>query len=146
MEPELWDSNFHPISLHRSLEHLASDANNIKKSLAGMAKYIENKKIKTFKSNNIKDFKDISEAAWELISSIYNSGWDSLIADDHKNSLRQKLAYKFTPKVNLEKNSKKGEKNTNKPASIKRLPLSIPAKSPKEVNKISKSFKSNKLT
>jgi len=88
MEPELWDSNFHPIFLHRSLEHLASDTNNIKKSLACMAKYIENKKIETFKSNDIKDFKDISKATWELISSIYNSGWDSLIVDDHKNSLR----------------------------------------------------------
>ena len=63
MEPELWDSNFYPISLYGSLEHLASNANNIKKSLAHMAKYIENKKIEMSKSNNIKDFKSISKAA-----------------------------------------------------------------------------------
>jgi len=143
MEPELWDGNFHPISTHRSLEHLASDANNIKKSLACMAKYIKNRKIETSKSN---DFKGIGKATWELISSIYNSGWDSLIADNHKNSLRQKIAYKFILKVNPEKNDKKGEKNTNKPASIKRLPPLIPAKSLKKVNKISKYFKFNKLT
>jgi len=63
MELELWNSNFYPISLYRSLEHLASNANNIKKSLAYMAKYIENKKIEMSKSNNIKDFKSISKAA-----------------------------------------------------------------------------------
>jgi len=56
MEPELWDSNFHPISLHGLLEHLASDANNIQKSLAHVAKYIKNKKIEMSKSNDIKDF------------------------------------------------------------------------------------------
>ena len=38
-----------------------------------MVKYIENKKIETSKSNDIKNFKDIGKAAWELISSIYNS-------------------------------------------------------------------------
>jgi len=146
MEPELWNGNFHPISLHKSLKHLASDTNNIKKSLACMAKYIKNKKIEMSKSNNIKDFKDTGKAAWELIFSIYNFGWDSLIADNYKNSLRQKIAYKFTPKVNPERNGKKGEKNTNKPASIKRLSPPIPVKFSKEVNEISKYFKSNKLT
>ena len=39
------------------------------------------------------------------------------------------------------KTGKKGEKNMNKPASIERLQLPIPAKSPKEVKKISKYFK-----
>jgi len=39
------------------------------------------------------------------------------------------------------KNGKKGEKNTNKPASIERMPPLIPAKSPKEVREISKYFK-----
>jgi len=55
-------------------------------------------------------FEGIGKAAWELISSIYNSRWNSLIADNHKNSFRQKIAYKFTSKVNLEKNSKKERK------------------------------------
>jgi len=32
-EPELWDGSFHLISLHRSMEHLASDTKNIKNSL-----------------------------------------------------------------------------------------------------------------
>ena len=88
--------------------------------------YIKNKKIKT--SNNIKDFKDIGKVAWKLISFIYKSKWNSLITDNYKNSFRQKVTYKFTSKVNLEKNSKKRENIINKPISIKQLPSLIPAK------------------
>ena len=73
--------------------------------------------------------------------SIYNSGCDSLISDDHKTSFRQKVLSKFTPKVNLEKNSKKGEKVANKPTKIERIPSPIPAKLLKEVKEISKYFK-----
>ena len=73
IEPELWDGNFYPMSLHRSLEHLASNTKNIKKSMVHMATYIKNKKIETSKSNNIKDFEDIGRAAWKLISSIYEA-------------------------------------------------------------------------
>lgn len=109
-----------------------------------IAKYIQNKKIDVSKSNDIKYFKGISKAAWELISSIYNSRWDSLIADDHKTSFRQKLASKFTPKVNLEKNGKKEGKVANKPARIERIPPPILAKSLKEMKEISKYFKSTK--
>ena len=112
-----------------------------------MAKYIGNKKIEVFKSNNIKNFESINKAAWKLISSIYNSGWNSLITNNHKNSFRQKIiTFKFTLRVNPEKNGKKREKNSNKSTSIKRLSPLIPAKSLKEVNKISKYFKSNKIT
>ena len=44
------------------------------------------------------------------------------------------------------KNGKKGEKNTNKLASIERMPSPILAKSPKEVREISKYFKMTNLT
>ena len=96
IKPKLWHGNFYPISLYKSLEHLISDAKNIKKSMACIAIYIKNKKIEAFKSNNIKDFKDISKVAWKLISSIYESKWNLLIADNHKNNFRQKVTYKFT--------------------------------------------------
>jgi len=61
-EPELWDGNFHSISLHRSLEHLSSNTTNLKKSMTCIAKYIQNKKINMFKSNDIKYFEGISKA------------------------------------------------------------------------------------
>jgi len=36
LDPESWNRNFHVVSLHDSMEHLASDALNIKESLARM--------------------------------------------------------------------------------------------------------------
>ena len=53
---------------------------------------------------------------------------------------------KFTPKLDPVKTSSKGEKNIEKLINVERLPLSILAKSPKEVNEISKFFKKNNLT
>ena len=107
IEPKLWDSNFHSVLLYKSLEHLASDAENIRKLIVHIATHIKNKKIKISKSNDIKNFEGISKAAWDLISSIYKAGWDSLITDNHKNSFRQKISYKFTSRINSEKHSKK---------------------------------------
>ena len=63
------------------------------------------------------------------------------IADDLNNSLRKKIASKFTSRVILEKNSKKEKKNTNKPTRIKRISSLILAKSLKKVKEISKYFK-----
>jgi len=103
-----------------------------------IATYIKIKKIKVSKSNNIKDFEGIGKVAWELISSIYEAGWDSLVADNHKNTFRQKISHKFTLQVNLEKPGKKQETSTNKPTSIERLLPLILVKSPKEVNEILK--------
>jgi len=57
--------------------------------------------------------------------------------------LRQKVSSKFIPKLNLVKTNGKDKENTEKPMSIKRLPPLILAKSPKEVNEISKFFKNN---
>ena len=61
-EPDLWDSSFHSIFLHSSMEYLASDAKNIKDSLNFMAKYILNKQVDLVRSNNLNDFKAIGEA------------------------------------------------------------------------------------
>jgi len=36
LDPESWDRNFHAVSLHGSIEYLASDALNIKESLTRM--------------------------------------------------------------------------------------------------------------
>ena len=98
-KPEFQDGSFHPISLHRFLEHLALNAKNIKDSLNFMAKYISNKKIKSSKLNDIEDLKSIGEAIWNLISLVYNANWDSFNADKQSNSLRRKISAKFTPKV-----------------------------------------------
>ena len=59
----------------------------------------------------------------------------------NNNSFRQKVSAKFTPKINPINTGKKGNKNTDKPASVERLPLPILTRSPKEVNEILKYFK-----
>jgi len=48
-----------------------------------MVKYILNKKIENNKANEINDLKDIGEIVWKFISAIYESGWNSLIADNN---------------------------------------------------------------
>ena len=91
IEPDLWDSSFHPISLHGSIQHITLDSKNIKDSLNFMAKYIANKQVDSAKSNNLEDFKGIGEVIWNLISSVYQSKWDSLIADKNTIFLRKKI-------------------------------------------------------
>ena len=142
MKSNLWDGSFHPISLYRSLEYLASDSKNVKDSLNFITKYISNKQINPAKSNNIEDFKGIGKVVWNLISSIYQ---EILIADKNSNTLRQKISLKFTPKVIPVSNKSNNTISKLVPASIKKIPSSILAKSQKEVNQISKYFKNIKL-
>ena len=72
-EPNLWDGSFHPISLHSSIEHIASDSKNIKDLLNFMAKYIVKKQVNLAKSDDLEDFKGIGEVIWNLISLVYQS-------------------------------------------------------------------------
>jgi len=91
LEPESWNSNFHAISLHSSMEYLTSDVKNIKDSLLRMCKYILGKTINSDKANDIKDLEDIGKVAWEFISAIYEAYWDSLFVDSSKMSFRNKV-------------------------------------------------------
>ena len=144
MDPEIWGGSFHPISLHGLIEHIASDTKNIKDSLKFMAKYISNKQVDSAKANELDDFKGIGEVVWNFISSVYDTNWDVLVTNNNSTSLRRKIAAKFTPRIQPvpQRSTKENYKPTL--ASIERIPLPIPAKSPKEVNVISKFFKNNK--
>ena len=53
LDPDSWDRNFHAVSLHGSMEHLASDVLNIKESLTRMQKFIAGKSINGNKANNL---------------------------------------------------------------------------------------------
>ena len=64
-EPELWNRNFHPISLHSLMEHLALDSKNIKDSLNFIAKYISNKQVNSSKTNDLEDF-HVSQTSFSL--------------------------------------------------------------------------------
>ena len=95
-EPELWSGSFHPISLHGSIEHFASDSKNIKVSLNFMAKYIQGKQVNGNKVNDLSDFDGMGDAIWNFISSVYVSKWDALFTDQKTNTLRSKISLKFT--------------------------------------------------
>jgi len=80
---------------------------------------------------------------WKFISSLYKSKWNSLIVDNNI-SFRKNVSEKFTSKtkeVNISKN--KSGKSSDIPATINKISPSIPTKSLKEINKISKYFKKN---
>jgi len=85
-EPELWSSNFHPISLHGSIEQIASDTKSIKDSLNFMARYILNKKVNSSKANELQDFKGIGDSIWNFLSTIYQANWDSFYMDNKSKS------------------------------------------------------------
>jgi len=146
-EPDLWSGNFHPISLHSSIEQIASDTKSIKDSLKSMAKYITNKKVNPKNANELKDFDGIGDSVWNFISAIYQSGWDSFYTDNKSKTLREKISAKFTPRI-VSTTAQKTNKDTPKsvPISIDKVPPPppLPAKSAKEVNVISKYFQNKK--
>ena len=145
MEPDLWSGNFQSISLHGSVEYIASDLKNIKQSLNFMARYISNKKVNPKSSNNLNNFDSFSNAVWNFLSSVYQSSWDSLYTDNKSKSLREKISDKLTPRV-VPLMSNKPTKNPTL-VTINKAPLLPPllVKTKKEVNTISKFFLPNKL-
>ena len=139
LDPDSWDSNFHAVSLHGSMEHLASDALNIKESLIRMKKYITGKSIEGLKANNIKNLMGMGKALWEFINMVYESQWDALYVDNNT-SFRSKVKEKFNPQIKKTLAPGKG-KEIIKLTYVLPIPPPIPAKSSKEVKKISKYFK-----
>ena len=141
LDPESWDGNFHAVSLHGFMEHLASDALNIKESLTRMQKYIAGKSIDNNKANDVKVLNGMGKVIWEFISAVYNSHWDTLYADNNNTTFRNKVKSKFSLQArNIQTPSNKG-KDIVKPMFVSAIPPPIPAKSPKEVKEISKFFK-----
>ena len=73
LNPEFWDSNFHVVSLHSFMEHLASDALNVKEFLIRMKKYISGKSIDSVKANEVQDLIGMGKALCEFINVVYES-------------------------------------------------------------------------
>ena len=145
-EPELWSGSFHPISLHGFIEHFASDSKNIKVSLNFLAKYIKNKQVNGNKVNNLINFDGIGDTIWNFISSVYKAKWDTLYTDQKSNTLRAKIASKFTLRTIPLNNGNKKDIVKLVLVTINKVPPSppLPAKTKKEVNIISKYFYSKK--
>ena len=145
-EPELWSGSFHPISLHGSIEHFASDAKNIKVTLNFLAKYLQGKQVDGNKANDLVDFDGMGDAIWNFVSSVYGSKWDMLFTDHKTNMLRTKISSKFTPRIPPTNGNSKKDAPKSTPVTINKAPPPppLPAKSKKEINVISKYFQSKK--
>jgi len=124
------------------MKHVALDIKNIKDFLCRMGKYIRGKAINN-NPNNCKDFEGIGKELWEFLSFIYESHWDRLYADSSKNIFRGKISSKFIPRIPKNPSIHSKEKDKAKLMFISPVPPPILAKTPKEVNKISKYFKKN---
>ena len=79
------------------MEHLASDALNIKESLFRMQKFIAGKSINSSKANDFKDLMGMGKALWEFISMVYKSHWDALYVNNNNMTLRNKVKSQFSP-------------------------------------------------
>lgn len=123
IDPEIWGGNFHPISLYSSIEHIGSNAKNIKNTLKFMTKYISNKQINPNKVNKLDNFNGIGEAVWN-----YKANWDALYTDNNSTSLRKKIMAKFTPRIQLIPQRNTKESNKPSQASIEQILLPILAK------------------
>jgi len=145
-EPELWSGSFHPVSLHGSIEHLASDAKNVKVTLNFLAKYIQGKQVDGNKVNDLEDFDGIGDSIWNFISAVYASKWNALYTDKKTNTLRAKISLKFTPRIPSPNGNSKKESPKSVPVMVNKAssPHPLPAKSKKEVNVISKYFQTRK--
>jgi len=82
-DPQLWDINFNSISLFGTDEFLAGDAKDIVCSLRRIATFIQQRPLGDKSSQDIPQISEFGFIAWDLISSIYSSGWDKLIADNN---------------------------------------------------------------
>jgi len=111
------------------MEHLALDAKNIRDSLNFITKYILNKQVNPGRSNDLDDFKGIRKAVWNLVSSVYQSKWNSLITDKNNKSLREKITAKLTPRIIPTPICNNKVLDISTLASIKKMPPSILAKS-----------------
>ena len=136
-EPKAWNGEAYSLSIFGTIEFLEINAENIYISLLCIADFIRKKKVQLGSFNNISQLKGFGKATWNLISSIYESNWNT--ADiDNNNSFRNKVSSKFTPKVLKTKTLSNFSSSKNKTDKIVKLPPPIIACLPKEVLEKSK--------
>jgi len=100
-------------------------------------------------ANDLNDFDGMGDAIWNFISLVYGAKWDVLHTDNRMNTLRAKIASKFTPRIPMPapngNNNKKEVLKSSLVTINKAPPLPpLPAKSKKEINTILKYFQPKK--
>jgi len=117
IEPEVQDSEAHFPSLFDTMEFLEIDAKNIYISLLHIADFIKSREVQAGFVDNISQLKDLGEAMWNFISSIYKAKWDSIDIDGNS-FFRTRVSSKFTPKVLKTKSLSTSDSSKEKVAEI----------------------------
>jgi len=77
-----------------------SDINNITCSLQYMACFPRQQNLKGHNANNIRQLDPFGKSAWDFVSAIFKSGWDTLTTSN-KSSIRSNIAKEFRKITNL---------------------------------------------
>ena len=99
-DPSLWDGNFTAMSFFGTNEFFNSNICNIACSLQYMACFLRQRNLEGRNGNNIRHLDPFSESAWDFISAIFKSGWDTLTTSN-KSTIRSNIAKEFSKKTNL---------------------------------------------
>jgi len=105
-DPSLWDGNFTAISLFSTNKFLNSNINNITCSLKCIACFLRQRNVKDRDANSISQLAPFSKSAWDFVSAILESGWDTLTTAN-KSSIRDNFTKEFgkttkpSPSVNI---------------------------------------------
>ena len=132
VDPSLWDRNFMVTSLFGTNEFLNSDINNIMCSLQHMACFLRQWNVKDQNANNIRQLDSFSESAWDFISAIFESGWDTL-ATANKSSIKDNITKEFDKTTKPPTNV-----NIHHSVHISKVPPPIPPHPSKEILEKSK--------
>jgi len=131
-DPSLWNRNFTVTSLFGTNEFLNSDINNVTCSLKRMACFLRQRNIKDWNANSIRQLDPFSESAWDFISAIFESGWDTFITAN-KSSIRDNITKEFGKSTKPSSST-----NTRHRAHITKVPPPIPPRPSKEILEKSK--------
>jgi len=95
VDPMLWDGNFSSIFLFGTVKVLEGDAKNIACSLQRITTFIKQRSLGEKDSLDIPQISNFGFAAWDLISAIYNSEWNKLMADNNSRTFQQCVTSQF---------------------------------------------------
>ena len=94
-----WDGRTNPISLFGRLRTQDIDINNIKIFLEQISDFIANRYLNNHKKDKIPCLTGFDKVAFDLVSSIFKSGWNILLVSDGQKSFRDKFKEEFMTKV-----------------------------------------------
>jgi len=82
-DPDLWDGQSQALSIFGTQEAFSLDATHIALSLERAATYIRQTNLKNGDPNTLPQLSSFGNAAWKLISAIYELKWDLLHTQDN---------------------------------------------------------------